>query len=135
MPSPFDDLHDEISGVIVDEFGETRAQLRPRINSEYKGRIADPARDIVLVYGVFTYVPADEKIGGSAQGEYSGPTRLATSAAEFWMSAASLALLPYEIAVGDLLVMLDRPNSPAFAVSRMQPSHMGDVNLILVKEE
>lgn len=138
MPSPFDDLHAEMTAVIVDTFGETRARLIPRIpeTSQYKARASDPARQAILVFGVFTYAPADERLQGQVRGDgLGGPTRVSMSAAEFWMGQEMLSQIPYSIQKGDVIELLDRPNSPRFAVSNMQQSHMGEMNLILVKED
>lgn len=137
MPSPFDALMAANDAAVMDAFGETEAAiLRPRLASQYAARALDPARPECEVAGVFSAAaPADMRIRGNAEGEYAGTTRLASTAPEFWISPDNVALIPYVVAVGDLILFPCRSGSPVYAVARIQRTDIGDLNLILVSED
>lgn len=130
MPSAFDQLDEALSASVLGAFGEA-AVLRPRVASQYTERAADPARPPVDLVGIYSAGPGETPIKGrSVGGEFVGPTRFATARSEFWIEAAQVALIPYTIAPGDLIVLTDRGGA-AYEVVSAQATDMGDVNLIL----
>jgi hypothetical protein len=70
--------------------------------------------------------------GAALASEHSGVTRLSTQMAEFFVPAAQLACLGFAIRQGDRLAFPTRSGAPVFAISDMQRSDTGDLNLILV---
>lgn len=136
MPSPFDAMDADLSAAVMDAFGETvAATIRPRVLSQYRGRTADNARPVRSLAGIFSAGPQVEQMKGASSAELAGSTRMATRACEFWVSAANVAALPYRIAVGDLIEFPGRAEEPAYSVARIQPSDLGDLNLLLVVED
>ena len=135
MASMFDDLDASISGVIKDAFAEV-AVHRPRVSVQYVARAADPDRPQHLIYGVFSAGPADDQLKGASRGsEFSGTTRVASASAEFWIAKAQVAALTALPAKGDTITLTSRAASPTYAVSSVQHTDMGDLNLILVWED
>ncbi len=133
MASPFDDLDALISGAIGDAFGEV-AVLRPRLSSQYVERADDPTRPIATVAGVFSAGTSDEQLR-SMGAELTGRTRLASQSAEFWLPAEQVQALVARPVKGDALTLTGRDGAPVYSISQVQPSDMGDLNLILVREE
>lgn len=136
MPSPFDALNAALSGAVMSTFGETAdAILRPRTRSEFaEGQ--DPDRPARPIRGVFTDAPADPKLRGAAGGsEFSGVTRLSVQQPEFWVSAATVAALPYPIRPQDHVAFPARAGAPVYSISEIHMNDMGDLNLILVAAE
>lgn len=135
MSSRFDALDAALSRAVLSTFGETvAATLRPWARSEFvEGEDATrPARPI---RGVFTEAPSDAPLKGRATGaEFAGTTRLSVSVAEFWIAAADVAALPYQIKTGDRLELPGRPGAPRYSVSDAQTTDTGDINLILARE-
>lgn len=136
MSSPFDDLMAAADAAVLGSYGETEgATLTPRLRSEYSAGAADPERDEMTVTGVYSAGPSEGQMRGSNTGsEMVGAARFSTTAAEFWMTAAQVAAIPYEISTGDLLTMDGQPGAPRFTVSSTQRTDLGDLNLILVRE-
>jgi len=135
MPSFFDALDEALSAVVLDAFGETEAAvLRPRMASQYTERADDPDREPVDLSGVLSVGPAVEDMRGTARHDRHTATRLATAAGEFWVPACVLADIPYDIAVGDLILFPARADA-AYAVVSVQRTDLGDANLILVIED
>jgi hypothetical protein len=131
----FDDLDAALSGAISGAFAEVAA-LSPRLSSQYAERADDPARPTMTVMGVFSAGPADDQLKGSARGsEFSGTTRAATANAEFWIAKPEVDALAAIPAKGDKITLTSRAGSPAYAVSVVQHTDMGDLNLILVRED
>lgn len=135
MTSLFDDLDAALSGAIKGAFAET-AIHRPRVSAQYVERTADPDRPQHLIYGVFSAGPADDQLKGAARGsEFSGTTRVASASAEFWIAKAEVDALTALPAKGDTIRLTSRAGSPTYAVSSVQHTDMGDLNLILVWED
>ena len=135
MTSLFDDLDAALSGAIKGAFAET-AIHRPRVSAQYVERTADPDRPQHLIYGVFSAGPADDQLKGAARGsEFSGTTRVASASAEFWIAKVEVDALTALPAKGDTLTLTSRVASPTYAVSSVQHTDMGDLNLILVWED
>ena len=131
----FDDLDAALSGAIKGAFAET-AIHRPRVSAQYAERAADPDRPQHLIYGVFSAGPADDQLKGAARGsEFSGTTRVASASAEFWIAKAEVDALTALPAKGDTIRLTSRAASPTYAVSSVQHTDMGDLNLILVWED
>lgn len=137
MPSPFDALVSAADQAVMGVHGETvAATLMPRLRTQYAARGTDPARPSTTLRGVFSEAPGVDQIKGQAAGgEFTGTTRLASAAPEFWMPASQVAALAYAIAPGDLLTFPGRAGAPAYSVSHVQPSGLGDLNLILTRED
>lgn len=131
----FDDLEDDLSAAIDATFGEA-AVLRPRVSVQYVERTAHPTVNPITVWGVFSAGPGDTMMKGQARGaELVGTTRLASMTAEFWIARAQVAELPMLPAKGDALALTSRAGSPVYSISQVQPTDMGDINLILVRED
>lgn len=135
MPSPFDDLMADVDAAITEVFGEAEgATLRPRLNSQYAARAVDPARPALTVCGIFSAGPESSELRGMSKHEFQGTTRLSTMTAEFWLSSAQAAAIPYEVAPGDLIEFPCR-NGKTFAIAAIQRTDLGDLNLILAVED
>lgn len=131
----FDDLDAALSGAIKGAFAEV-AVLLPRVSTLYAERVANPAREGQTTYGVFSAGPADDQLRGSARGsEFSGTTRVASMSAEFWIAKAEVDALDALPARGDTVTLTARSGSPVYAISAVQHTDMGDLNLILVRED
>lgn len=136
MPSPFDALIAAADGAVMGVHGESvAAVLTPRLRTQYAARGSDPARPSTTIAGVFTEAPAVDQIRGQAVGEFAGTTRLGSAAPEFWLPASTVAALPYAIAQGDLVTFPGRAGAPVYSVSHIQPTGLGDLNLVLARED
>lgn len=131
----FLDLDAVLSGAIREAFAEP-AVHRPRVSEQYaEGRI-DPDRPQHLIHGVFSAGPADGPLKGAARGsQFSGTTRVASLSAEFWIARAEVDALTDLPAKGDTITLTGRVGSPVYAVSLVQHTDMGDLTLILVRED
>jgi hypothetical protein len=135
MASPFDAFDALLSETMAAQFGEV-ALLRPRVASQYAEPSADQDRHEQAVTGIFSAGPAEEQIRGSTRsGDFAGVTRLATLAAEFWISADTVAKLTARPMKGDTLTLTDRPGCPVYTIARVEPTDRGDLNFILVRED
>ena len=135
MASMFDDLDAALSDAIGGAFAEA-ATHRPRVSAQYTERAVDPERPQHLIHGVFSAGPADDGLKGIARGsEFSGTTRVASASAEFWIAKAEVDALTALPAKGDTIRLTSRAASPTYAVSSVQHTDMGDLNLILVWED
>lgn len=131
----FDDLDAGLSGAIREAFAEP-AVHRPRVSEQYAERNSDPERPQHLIYGVLSAGPADDPLKGSARGsQFSGTTRAASLSAEFWIARAEVDALTELPMKGDTLTLTSRAGSPAYAVSLVQHTDMGDLTLILVRDD
>ena len=135
MASMFDDLDAALSDAIGGAFAEA-AIHRPRVSAQYTERAVDPERPQHFIHGLFSAGPADDGLKGIARGsEFSGTTRVASASAEFWIAKAQVAALTALPAKGDTITLTSRAASPTYAVSSVQHTDMGDLNLILVWED
>ncbi|MCI5078717.1 hypothetical protein [Oricola sp.] len=135
MTSPFDAFDTLLCGAMADRFGEV-AVHRPRVLEQYAERRADQDRHAQAMTGIFSAGPADTRLKGSARsGDFSGTTRLAGLSAEFWIAADMVAALADRPRKGDTLVLTARAGQPVYAITMVAPSDMGDLNLILVRED
>lgn len=131
----FDDLDAALSGAIKGAFAEV-AVLRPRVSTQYAERNTDPDRPQNLVHGVFSAGPSVDQLRGQARGsDFSGATRLATTSAEFWIAKAEVDALAALPAKGDTITLTARPGCPVYAIAQVQHTDMGDINLILARED
>jgi hypothetical protein len=131
----FDDLDAALSGAIKDVFSEV-AVHRPRVSARYVERADDPDRVQHLIYGVFSAGPAEDQLKGIARGaEFSGTSRVFSTSAEFSLAPANVKALTALPAKGDTITLSSRAGCPVYAVSGLQHSDMGDLNLILVRED
>jgi hypothetical protein len=85
---------------------------------------------------VFSAGPADDPLKGAARGaQFSGTTRAASLSAEFWIARAEADALTALPTKGDTITLTSRAASPVYAVSLLQHTDMGDLTLILVRED
>lgn len=135
MSSVFDTLDAEASEVVADAFGEG-AILIPRRNNQYVEAAADVERLAVAVRGVFSGAAAVSDLKGQARGgDFPGTTRIVAEQTAFWIAAAQVAALGFRPAKGDLLTLPERSGHPSYAIAAVHPTSMGDLNLLLVRED
>ena|GEM_PF-697134 len=135
MASMFDDLDAALSDAIGGAFAEA-ATHRPRVSAQYTERAVDPERPQHLIHGVFSAGPADDGLKGIARGsEFSGTTRVASASAEFWIAKAQVDALTALPAKGDAITLISRVGSPVYAIGAVHHTDMGDLTLILVRED
>jgi hypothetical protein len=135
MTSPFDALDALASGAAIEGFGE-EAVLIPRRGSQYAEAAADADRMAVKVRGIFSALAAPSDLRGQSRGgEFTGTTRMVSEQSAFWIAAAQVAGLGFRPAKGDLLRLPERCGSPSFAIATIHPTSMGDLNLLLVRED
>lgn len=131
----FNDLDARTSATVKAVFAEP-ALLRPRVSTQYAERSADPDRPEATTYGIFSAGPAQEDLSGQARGgQMSGMTKLSTVAAEFWIAKPQIDQLPWLPITGDAVVLMARSGQPIYAISRVAPSDLDDLTLILVRED
>ena len=134
MTSPFDDLDDLVSSAVLTAYGEA-AVLRPRVSSQYVARSVDPDRPETTVWGVYSATNAVTPLKGQVVGEdFRGGTRVSSLRAEFWIGAEQAAEVAFAIQKGDAISFPGRPGEPVYEVVDVQPTDVGDINLILTSE-
>ena len=135
MTSPFDALDALASDAAIEGFGE-EAVLIPRRTSQYVESAADADRMAVKVRGIFSALAAPSDLRGQSRGgEFTGTTRIVAEQSAFWISAGQVAELGFRPAKGDQLKLPERCGSPSFAIAAVHPTSMGDLNLLLVRED
>ncbi|MCB1498598.1 MAG: hypothetical protein KDK07_02215 [Bauldia sp.] len=135
MTTPFDALDRAASYAVVTAYAE-QAVLRPRTSEQYVERGPDADRNGAIVWGVFSARPTSFDLHGQARGsELDGTTRVNAARSEFWIAREQADALPFRPAKGDLLSLPGRPGSPTYAISAIQPSNMGDMGFLLVRED
>ncbi|WP_395661513.1 hypothetical protein [Aestuariivirga sp.] len=135
MTSAFDALDALASDAALEGFGE-EAVLIPRRGSQYAEAAADADRMAVKVRGIFSALAATSDLRGQSRGgEFRGTTRLVSEQSAFWIAAAQVAELGFRPAKGDLLRLPARCGSPSYAIAAIHPTSMGDLNLLLVRED
>jgi hypothetical protein len=135
VTSPFDALDALASGAAIEGFGE-EAVLIPRRGSQYVEAATDDDRMAVKVSGIFSALAALSDLRGQSRGgEFKGTTRMVSEQSAFWIAAAQVANLGFRPAKGDLLRLPERCGSPSFAIAAIHPTSMGDLNLLLVRED
>jgi hypothetical protein len=135
VTSAFDDFDALASGAALAAFGE-EAVLIPRRTSQYVESATDADRMAVKVRGIFSALAAPSDLRGqSRSGEFTGTTRIVAEQSAFWIDSAQVAALGSRPAKGDLLRLPARCGSPSFAIAAVHPTSMGDLNLLLVRED
>ena len=135
MTSAFDDFDALASQAALAAFGE-EAVLSPRRASQYVEAAADADRMAVKVRGIFSALAAPSDLRGQSRGgEFTGTTRIVAEQSAFWIDSAQVAELGFRPAKGDLLRLPARCGSPSFAIAAVHPTSMGDLNLLLVRED
>ena len=135
MTSPFDDFDALACGAALEAFGEV-AVLTPRRSGQYVEAPVDADRMSVKLRGVFSALAAQSDLRGQARGgEFTGASRLLAEQTAFWIAAAQVEELGCRPAKGDLLKLPERCGSPAYAIAAVHPTSMGDLNLLLVRED
>jgi hypothetical protein len=135
MTSVFDALDALASEASVVGFGE-EAVLIPRRNSQYVEAAADADRMAVRVRGIFSARAASSELRGQSRGgEFGGTTRVLSEQTAFWIAAVQVAELGFRPAKGDQISLPERCGSPSYAISAIHPTSMGDLNLLLVRED
>ena len=135
MAADFAALDATLSAALSSTFAEP-ALLHPRASAQYAERAADPDRAEVTVRGIFSAGPVKDDLRGQARGgSMSGTTKLASTAAEFWIAKAQAEELTALPAKGDAIILTGRAGRPVYAISAVHHAGMGDLNLILVRED
>jgi hypothetical protein len=135
VTSAFDDFDTLASQAALAAFGE-EAVLSPRRTSQYAESAADADRMAVKVRGIFSALAAPSDLRGQGRGgEFTGTTRMVSEQSAFWIAAAQVAELGFRPAKGDLLRLPELCGSPSFAIVAIHPTSMGDLNLLLVRED
>jgi hypothetical protein len=135
MSSAFDALDALASGAAIEGFGED-AVLIPRRNSQYVEAATDADRMAVKVRGIFSALAAPSDLRGQSRGgEFTGTTRVLSEQTAFWIAAAQVAELGFRPAKGDQIRLPERCGSPCYAISAIHPTSIGDLNLLLVRED
>jgi hypothetical protein len=135
MSSVFDALDALASEVAMAGFGE-EAVLIPRRNSQYVEAAADADRLAVKVRGIFSALAAPSDLRGQSRGgQFTGTTRVLSEQTVFWIAAAQVAELGFRPAKGDQIRLPERCESPCYAISAIHPTSIGDLNLLLVRED
>lgn len=131
----FEALDEDLSTALSSAFAEP-ALLRPRISTQYAERSVDPDRPEAITYGIFSAGPGQEDLRGQARGgQMSGTTKLSTAAAEFWIAKPQIDQLSWMPITGDAVVLTARSGQPSYAISRVVTSDLGDLTLMLVRED
>ena len=134
MTAAFEAFDETLSATVSSAFAEP-ALLRPRVSTQYTERSADPGRPEAMTYGIFSAGPSQEDLRGQARGgQMSGTTKLSTTAAEFWIAKPQIDQLRWLPITGDAVVLTARSGQPIYAISRVAPSDLGDLTLMLVRE-
>jgi hypothetical protein len=135
VTSAFDDFDTLASQAALAAFGE-EAVLIPRRGNQYVEATADADRMAVKVRGIFSALAAPSDLRGQSRGgEFTGTTRLVAEQSAFWIAAGQVAELGFRPAKGDLLRLPARCGSPSFAIAAVHLTSMGDLNLLLVRED
>jgi hypothetical protein len=135
VTSAFDDFDALASQAALAAFGE-EAVLSPRRASQYVESAADADRMAVKVRGVFSALAAPSDLRGQSRGgEFTGATRIVAEQSAFWIDSAQAAELGFRPAKGDLLRFPVRYGCPCFVIAAVHPTSMGDLNLLLVRED
>ena len=135
MATAFEAMDETLSAALSSAVAEP-ALLRPRGAPQYVERSPDPDRPEAMTYGIFSAGPAQEDLRGQARGgQMSGTTKLSTAAAEFWIAKPQIDQLPWMPITGDAVVLRARSGQPTYAISRVATSDLGDLTLILVRED
>ena len=110
--------------------------LHPRMSTQYTERSADPDRMEAIIHGIFSAGPAQDDLRGDARDRpFAGTTLLVSQTASLWVARAELAALTQLPSPGDAITLINRAQSPAYAISAVQTTDMGDLNLILTAED
>ena len=135
MTTAFDNLDALAAEAVASAFGET-AVLQPRRPSQYVEAATDADRLSVSVRGIFSVAAATADLRGQARGgEFAGASRVLSEQSTFWIAAEQVAELGFRPAKGDLVRFPERTGSPSFAIAAVHPTAMGDLNLLLVRED
>lgn len=125
----FDDLEAALSGAIHDVLSQA-AVLRPRLRLPYTQSLADPGRHSHQTQGVFSKGPGLSPMGGGTGG-FGGDLMINASVAEFWVSAAHVAQIPFDLETGDEIEISGQPGKPVYSIAVLQRTAAGDLNLVL----
>ena len=135
MTTAFDSLDALAAQASVSAFGEV-AVLQPRRQAQYVEAATDADRLSVSVRGIFSAAADTSDLRGQARGgEFAGASRVLSGQSTFWIAAEQVAELGFRPSKGDLLSLPQRSGSPAFAIAAVHPTAMGDLNLLLVRED
>lgn len=135
MATALEAWDETLSAALSSAFAET-ALLRSRVSTQYVERSPDPDRPEAMTYGIFSACSAQEDLRGQARGgQMSGTTKLSTAAAEFWIAKPQIDQLPWMPITGDAVILTARSRQPIYAISMVAPSDMGDLTLVLVRED
>ena len=135
MATAFEAMDETLSAALSSAFAEA-VLLRPRGSTQYAERTADPDRPEKMTYGIFSAGPTQEDLRGQARGgQMSGTTKLSTATVEFCIAKPQIDQLLWLPITGDAVVLRARSGQPTYAISRVATSDLGDLTLILVRED
>lgn len=113
---------------------EESVTVVPRANSDY-ARGPDPIRQPMAVSAVVSIAREDETLAATnAGGDFRKGRFVGVAESSIWISAAQVALLGYEIATGDQIVLSARPGTPVFTVMFPGPNDLGDMHITITAE-
>ena len=133
MSTAFEALDETLSAALSSTFAEP-ARLLPRVSSQYAVRATDPDRPEGTVTGIFSVGAAQQGLDGQAGG-FSGTTRVTSTSVTFWMAKTQVEALTMPPAKGDALILTNRTGQPVYGISALHQTDLGDVTLILVRED
>ena len=103
-----------------------RVRVEPQTNGGYVAGGVDPARPPVAISAYVTRTPTATH--AATNDGQQAPLRITTETVKYTTSA-----LPYAVAEGDLVRLLDEPGQPLFRVSRTAPFGTDRTILFLVR--
>lgn len=132
MVSPFDAAMRAGDRTLMRIGGET-VRIEPRIENQFRGSVADPARPIVEVQGSFTVRSDLDRLQGVRKGtELNGMTQALLAPARIWFSYHEYAKIGYVLEKGDVVRLIKRDGEPRYEVLASTPTEVGDVTIPLV---
>ncbi len=101
----------------------------------YGDGASDPDRPARIVRGILSSAPKIEGAGGQGRGEFGGPTKVSGQTVVIGLSAQTIRGLAYRLRVGDRIVLpgVQPPYPTRYTISRLQPTDLGDLELILTE--
>lgn len=133
MATEFDSLLTALDAAVASATGEA-ASLTPRLTAPYGAPATDPSRPVATITGIFSDGPGSAYLNGGPVGDFSGKMMMDALVAEFWLPAAGVAGIGYEIRTGDGLILTGRTGTPTYRVVEIQRTNGGDANLVLTLE-
>lgn len=131
--NPFTALDDAMWSAIEAAFG-IRARIEPyTAPGAYGDGRPDLDRQSVEVIGVLSSAPTNDALAGQGNDRFAGGSRVGGQSVVFGLSAATVRALAPDLRPGDRVVLLGvlPPYPSRYRISRLAPTDMGDLELIL----